>query len=263
MEELDKEILKEELDGAVLETHEVSVDTSTEGVEESQDKIVESCNVDEKIREESREKGNKRFTILGVEFFYLSLLAIVVAFIGWLAENSLKAIFDGIIDARFHMLPFISPYGLIIFALHIALGNPDSLVLFGKKIFKSDNKKSKIMSNIITLLVIYMFVFLGEFVVGNMWDVFFGVELWNYSSMPFHVTQYAGLIPTLGYGTATYLLFKFGYMPALNFVRRKVKYNVAKWITLILGSLIVLDTLRMSLCIIIFNEAPMLWRIYL
>lgn len=134
--------------------------------------------------------------------------------------------------------------------------------MFGKKLFKSNDKKSKLLSNMITLFAIYMFVFLGELAVGNMWDMFFGVELWNYSSMPLHVTQYAGLIPTLGYGTGAYLLFRFGYMPALKVVRKKVNYNVAKWITLILGSMIVLDTLRMSLYIIIFNEAPMLWRIY-
>ena len=49
----------------------------------------------------------KRLKIFGVEFVYLYLLGIGFAFVGWLAENTVKAVSDGIIDSRFHTLPFI------------------------------------------------------------------------------------------------------------------------------------------------------------
>lgn len=205
----------------------------------------------------------KRLKIFGVEFVYLYLLGIGFAFVGWLAENTVKAVSDGIIDSRFHTLPFISPYALIPFAMHIALGNADDISFFGRKVFKNPSLKTKIASNVLTVSVICSAVFLGELAVGNLWDKAFGVQLWNYSNLPLQVTQYAGLIPSLGYGIGAYILFKFVQTPLLKLLQRKCPFKVAKIIDLTLGVLIVLDTLAMVLQIIIFKRAPLLWRIYL
>lgn len=208
-------------------------------------------------------KEAKRFTVCGVEFFYLCVLGIGIAFIGWLAENVVRLIRVGVWDCRFHLLPFISPYGLIAFALQIAFGNPDRLAPFGKPLFKKDTLRSKICSNLIVLVVIYAFVFFGELSVGNLWDGLFGVKLWDYSATPFRVTQYAGLIPTLSYGTATYLLFRFAYTPVLDLLRRKVKYRTAKMITCTLGVAIVLDTILMIIIMAVTKQAPMYWSVTL
>lgn len=211
---------------------------------------------------ENIKNSKKRFTIFGVEFVYLYLFGIGVAFFGWIIENAFKLAVSGSFDSRFHILPFISPYLLIPFAFHIALGNPNDLSVFGKKIFNEQTKKSIILSNITSYLLICTFVFLGELAVGNMWDIFFGVKLWNYNNHPFHFTQYTSPISTFGFGTVAYIIFKFIYTPLLNFLRKKVNYNTAKWICLTLGVLIVLDTVRMMLSIVIMGEAPNFWRYY-
>lgn len=96
---------------------------------------------------------------------------------------------------------------------------------------------------------------------GNLWDALFGVQLWNYGNMPLHVTQYAGLIPTLGYGGGAYLLFRFVHRPLLKYLRRKVNFNVAKVICCTLGVLIVLDTCIMGIHIAVVGQAPMYWSI--
>jgi hypothetical protein len=57
--------------------------------------------------------------LCGVEFFYLCVLGIAVAMIGWIVENVFRVIDIGVIDSRYHLLPFISPYGLAVFALHL------------------------------------------------------------------------------------------------------------------------------------------------
>lgn len=205
----------------------------------------------------------KRLKIFGVEVVYLAILGIGMAMIGWIAENVVKAVSDGVIDSRFHTLPFISPYALVPFAFAIVFGNADDLALFGKKVFKNQSRKTKILSNIITYAIICFGVFVGEFVVGNAWDILFGVQLWNYSFLPLQVTKYAGLIPSLGYGTGAFLLFRFAYTPLLNLLRKKADFKKAKVFAIVIGSLIVLDTVVMGLHIAIAGEAPMLWRIYL
>ena len=203
-------------------------------------------------------QDKKKLVVCGIEFVYLYLFGIIVAFIGWVAENFAKLVTTGIIDSRFHLLPFISPYALIPLAFHLLLKDPDDIEVFGKKIFK---EKNKLMSNIVSFIAICSLVFLGELVVGNLWEIISGVELWNYSNMPCSVTQYAGLIPTLGYGGGAYLIFKFIYVPFLKFIREKVNFDVAKLITSTLGVIIVLDTLFMMFQIIEFNVAPVYWTI--
>ncbi len=202
----------------------------------------------------------KRFCIFGVELVYLVLFGIGVAFLGWIGENAFKYIVSGNFDSRFHILPFISPYALVPFAFHVALRDPDDVRLFGIKIFKEKNLKNAILSNIISFFSICAVVFLGELAVGNMWDAFFGVELWNYNSHPLHITQYTSVISTFGFGSAAYAIFRFIHTPVLRFMRKKVNFKAAKTICLTLGILIALDTVRMMLSIVIIGEAPNFWE---
>ena len=209
--------------------------------------------------EPSLPKEKKRFTIFGVEVVYLYFFGIGVAFLGWIVENAFKFFVSGWFDSRFHFLPFISPYASLPLAFHIALGSPDDVCLFGWKIFKVRTRKTVILSNILTYFLMSLFVFLGELAVGNLWDVLFDVQLWNYHNLPLNVTQYTSIATTLGFGLFAYVIFKFIYKPILAFLRKKVNYNVAKWICLTLGIAIILDTVRMIISMAIIGEAPNFW----
>lgn len=221
----------------------------------------------EEVRGETgtEKPGKKRLTIFGTEFVYLCFLAICMGFFGWFAENVVRLISVGVIDSRFHLLPCIGEYGLIVFAFHIVLGSPDDLAFFGKKIFKKKSKRSTIASNILAYVIFCAAVFLSELALGNLWDKVFGLKLWDYSKLPLCVTNYAGLIPTLGYGTAAYLVFKFAYTPMLNLVRRggDVGFRVFKIIDCTLGVLILIDFIVMIVFFMAFRQAPMWWSIHI
>lgn len=209
----------------------------------------------------------KRFLSLSIdELVYLGFLGIGFTFLGWVVENTSIAITDGVIDSRYHILPFISPYGLIPFAFRLLLGEPGNISFFGKKLFKAESRRTRILSDVLTVILCCTAVFLGELAVGNLWDLLFGVQLWDYSNMPLNflnVTAYTNPISTLGFGIGAFLIFRLIYIPVLSFLKKNVSLRAAKWVVLILGSLIVLDTLRMGLSIIISGEAPMLWQIKL
>lgn len=210
------------------------------------------------VKEETKKS---RFKIFGLEAVYLYLFGIGVAFVGWIAENLARLVMQGIIDCRFHVLPFISPYALIPFAFHIIMGDPDDATVCGKKLFVDKVKHRALYSNLFCLAVLMAGVFFGELAVGNAWDMLFGVQLWNYSTMPFSVTQYAGLIPTIGYGGGAYLIFKLVYKPLMKVIRTKVSFKTAKIICLTLGVLIVLDTVCMMIQTMILGEPPIYWSI--
>lgn len=214
---------------------------------------------DKQLELPSTEK--KRWKIFGVEFVYLYLFGIFVAFLGWAGENSVRAINLGIIDSRFHMLPFISPYALIGPAIHIVMGDPDNLTIFGKQIFKERSVKSRVLSNLLCYVLLCMGVFLGELAVGNLWDILFGVQLWSYNGWPLTLTQYTSIVTTIGFGTAAYVVLRFLYKPMMKLIRTRVPFRVAKWICCTLGIVIVLDTVWMMLQMALWGEAPIYWQI--
>lgn len=209
----------------------------------------------------SRDDDKKHVTILGVEIVYLYLIGIGTAFIGWVAENAVKLVSSGVIDCRFHVLPFISPYALIPLAMHVMLGDPDDVAPFGLHIFKRKTALSVVLSNIICVGIICITVFAGEFVIGNSWEKLFNVRLWDYSAQPLHLTQYVSVFSALGYGIGAYLLFRFAIRPTLTRARKYVGYGVARSVCSTLGLWIVTDTVFMCLQIIFGGSAPMYWSL--
>lgn len=205
----------------------------------------------------------KPFSIMGVEFVYIFLFGIGCAFIGWAAENTARLVTQGIVDSRFHILPLLPPYALIPFAFQILLGDPDDVAVFGRRLFKKKTLSSKILSNIVCFLLICAAVFFGELVTGNLWEKIFGVQLWNYSNIPLHVTQYTGLIPAVGYGTGAFLIFRLIYRPVIKLMQSKLNYGIAKVICLSLGTLMLLDAFCLVLSVGLTGESPVYWAVKL
>ena len=214
----------------------------------------------EKTQLEMTSATKKRWRIFGVEVVYLYLFGIFVAFLGWAGENIAGALTKGVVDSRFHLLPFISPYALIPLAIHIVLGDPDDLIFFGKRLFKQRTSLTCVLSNLICYVILCSAVFLGELAVGNLWDALFGIRLWDYRGWPLTLTQYTSIVTTMGFGPAAYLILRFVYKPMMKLIREKVPFKVAKWVCLTLGIAIVLDTVWMILHMALFGEPPLYWE---
>lgn len=197
------------------------------------------------------------------DFAYLGVMAITIAFLGWVIENLLRGIAVGVIDCRYHLLPFISPYGLAAFAVYLAIGDPNDVAFFGKKLFKKKTKATIVWSNAFCFLFPCLFIFFGEMLVGHVWQWCFGVELWDYNNQPLHITQYTGILPSVGGGIACFFAIKFLFYPVLDFLRRKMPKKLAVWLCLTLGVIIVLDTAFISVHSVLFGHAPMYWSITL
>ena len=210
----------------------------------------------------NQEKTQKKhLTIYGVEVVYLVLVGIVFSLVGWLGENTVKLVSQGFIDSRFHLLPFIGAYALIPFAFQLAFQNPNDMCFFGHYVFKNKTLANKIWSNIITYLLIALFVFLGELSIGNFWDLVFGVKLWDYSGSFLAFTQYTCFVSTFGYALGAFVLFKFVFFPLIKLFRNHVPYKVAMIIAIVLGGLILLDELRLYGFIMFGNTAPNYWKL--
>ncbi len=209
--------------------------------------------------EEARHAARPMF--FGAEAAYLFFLGIITSMVGWIAENLVRLVSLGILDSRTHVLPFIPVYGMVVFALQIVFGDPDDMSPFGHKLFREKTAKTMVLSNVICVLTACLAVFLGELVVGNAWELISGVSLWDYSTLPLSVTQYAGLIPSLGYGIGAYLLYRFVLRPLLKLLQRKANYRAIVIVNCVLGCLMFADDIAMILQVLILQEAPVYWQI--
>lgn len=189
------------------------------------------------------------------------LMMIICAGLGWIAENTVKLISSGIMDNRFHVLPFIFPYGFAFLAMQFFLGDTDDLSFFGKRIFKKKNFKTAIASNVIYVTTVCFFVFIGELAVGNLYELATGASLWDYSSQPLHLTKYVCLSSALGYGVGAYIIMKVFYYPVLNALLSKGNIKAVKIVDCTLGVAVVLDSVCMILITLITKVPPIYWTI--
>ena len=206
---------------------------------------------------------NKHFKMHTTYFVYVALVMIIASFLGWIAENIVRAISLGVIDNRYQFLPFIAPYGLAVFAMYLALGTPNNFRFFGYKVFKVETINTKLISHIAYFLTTAVFVFAGELAIGWFYEATTGLHLWDYSNIPLHFTKYTGLIPALGYGFGAYALMAFLFTPLIKIFEKSVSYNVAFWITVTLGVIIVLDNINMIIITLVNKEKPIYWQLFL
>lgn len=192
------------------------------------------------------------------DFIYVIFIIIIVSFLGFVLENITKLLSGGYADNRYLILPFILPYGLAILVMYIFFGKTNSIRIFNKKIFKNENKINIILSNILYFLTASFITFVGELIVGNLFDFLVGVELWDYSNHKLHFTKYTCLEFNLAFGAIIYLFMKFLFYPLLIFLKKHIHVKLALKIDYILGSLIVLDTLIMIIYTLV-NKEPFIW----
>lgn len=189
------------------------------------------------------------------------LLMILMAAVGWLAENTVKLVSQGVIDNRYHILPFIFPYGLAFLAMHIALGDTDALTVFGKKVFKEKTRRTAVLSNIIYVSVVCFFVFVGELAVGNFYELATGAVLWDYSALPLCLTKYVCLFSVIGYGVGAYLLMKLVFYPLLKLLYNRANLTAVLAVDCSLGTLVVLDSVCMIIITLVTGTAPVYWTL--
>lgn len=188
----------------------------------------------------------------------LCFFSIIFSAIGWFVENLSRMFAYGIIDNRFHILPFIGVYGLIPFAF-IALGNPNEFSFFGHKLFKKESKSTKILSNIIYFLIICFAICFGEIIVGTAYEKFAGIKLWDYSNKPFHFTSYTYLRSILGFGIGAYLMSKLFFFPLYNRLLKNEEKEMTTFRYLYV--IILIDAIFMMIRTIITKEKTIYWTI--
>ncbi|MGN0524338.1 MAG: hypothetical protein ACI4S3_02425 [Candidatus Gastranaerophilaceae bacterium] len=207
-----------------------------------------------------KDKNTQTLMLYDYTIADLWLASLVFANIGYWVENLFRLFSKGILDSRNQVLPFLFCYSIAMWALYFALGTPKKARIFNHRIISDDSIKSQRLSVLCYFLISFFFIFFGEIVVGTMFEKISGIQLWNYSGIPLHMTQYTSVPTTIALSTGVIVLMEYFFTPLMNAIHKLKKKTVLK-IDYILGGLIIIDWLYMMISINFFKVSPNYWSI--
>lgn len=157
-------------------------------------------------------------------YYYLNYFFIFSIF-GHLLESVLFKIFDWNLESGFLYGYWTPVYGLGI-VLIIAISN----YLFKKL------KLNKFLEVIIFTIIITLVLTLIEFIGGNLLEIIFQKEFWNYSNHKYHFGKYIALDISLIWGICS-IIFLYLIKPWMD----KIVKKIPKWGTYIFIILFIID----------------------
>ncbi len=182
-------------------------------------------------------------------------MGILMAFVGFVTENASLFISHGQIDSRYYVLPFISSYSLIVFTWYF-------LYVKFPKLLDFENPPIKKSLYYIALISSLCFaVFIIEIFYGHLIDKLFNVSLWSYEDIPLHITKFASIPTSIGFGLGAFVLVRWVYPKTYTYLQNHANIKVLKIIDIILGSLIILDLIIFYINLALYNRTVIYWRL--
>lgn len=215
----------------------------------------------EAIKDENPEEGKgKAKRLFGARVTSLLLLCYMASFLGWIVENTFRAISIGVLDSRHQILPFLLAYGLGIFILFFVLGTPQEMRFFKKRILAENTKRNRIIRECIYFVCVFVLILFGEMGVGLFFEKCFGIVLWHYAHTPLTITKYTSIPTALGFTIGVFLLMRFVFPHALRLMDR-IPDKAALIAVISIGLLLLADYCAMIGVMIKKGHAPEYWRI--
>lgn len=147
------------------------------------------------------------------EICAISMVVVVVSFIGFCVENIWLAFTKGFMDNRNMSLPFLFGYGLAMILVYILFGLPHRPKFFGKEVLII----TKLGRYLYYYFVIMICILVGELALGTAVEKICGYQWWNYSWIPLHITQYTSIPTSLGFSAIVFLFMNYCFEPLMNF----------------------------------------------
>ncbi len=165
-----------------------------------------------------REQGLKDIDFSSVLDGYtlaqLALMAAVISFLGFLLENAWLLITKGYVDNRNMTFPFLLGYGLLVVAMELLAGRPQTIAVNGQVLYN----QSHFMGYLAYFTMAFFAVSIGEILLGTFVEKVFGFEYWNYTRLPLHITKYTSIPTSIGFALIITLFMGYCFVPIMNII---------------------------------------------
>lgn len=125
---------------------------------------------------------------------YMGIVIAIISLMGYLLENTWLAVTKGYIDNRNMNLPFLFGYGLLVVGMYALFGTPDEMMFFRIPI-----KVPPAIGRLLYFILAAVIVSVCEIALGTAVERICGIEYWNYTWIPLHITKYTSVPTSVGF----------------------------------------------------------------
>lgn len=125
---------------------------------------------------------------------YIGIVIAIISLMGYLLENTWLAVTKGYIDNRNMNLPFLFGYGLLVVGMYYLFGTPDEMMFF-----RIPLKVPPAVGRVLYFILAAVIVSVCEVALGTAMEKICGIEYWNYSWIPLHITKYTSVPTSVGF----------------------------------------------------------------
>ena len=188
--------------------------------------------------------------------FNLGIMVAIISFLGFVVENVWLSITKGYINNRNMNAPFLLGYGLLVLFLFFLLGTPENLVKRGllKKV------QSRRMRYIVYFICSFMAVCIGEILLGTIVQRLCGIEYWNYSNIPMHITKYTSVPTSIGFASMITFFMGKCFTPLMSWISR-MDSAWLRVLSVVLMAVMVIDFFKSFYCMIVSKNFYLKWQI--
>ncbi|MCM1578627.1 MAG: putative ABC transporter permease [Ruminococcus sp.] len=172
-------------------------------------------------------------------FYSVCIMAGIISFLGFCLENVWLAVTKGYMDNRGMKHPFLLGYGGLVLGMYMLLGTPEEMALLGIYKLTSPGKKMKMCY----FLAAAMIVSIGEIILGYAVKLTCGMDYWNYTWIPLHITPYTSIPTSTGFGLIITGFMDCVFTPLMGAIEM-IPDNLAKGATVVLRGVMIPDFIR-------------------
>ncbi len=126
------------------------------------------------------------------------IMTAIISFLGFTLENIWLAARKGYMDNRNMFAPFLLGYGFAVMGFYLLLGTPQNPRTYVNTI------NGEIENNVGIRIAAYftitfVCVSLGEIILGKLIEKTCHIYLWDYTSIPLHITRYTSVPTSIGF----------------------------------------------------------------
>ncbi len=184
--------------------------------------------------------GRRKKTLLfcGQDVYVLGMMIALISFLGFLVENLWLAFTKGYINNRNMNAPFLLGYGLMVMAMYFMFGTPQEMNLPRRM----RSRATKYKRYALYFLGVMLLVCAGEVILGTMVERLCGIEYWNYSGIPLHITKYTSIPTSAAFASMITLFMGRFFQPILRFLSR-LDYRILRAVSVTLCVIMLWDFL--------------------
>ncbi len=177
----------------------------------------------------------KSIQIGGQDIYVLGMMMALISFLGFVVENLWLAVTKGYMNNRNMNAPFLLGYGVLVLVMYFLFGTPGKM----RGVRKRGGRKRQYA---MYFLCAMLFVCVGEIVLGILVEHLCGIEYWNYSGIPLHITKYTSIPTSAAFASMITLFMGNCFDPLIRWISR-MDYRVLKVLSVLLVTVMLWDYL--------------------